>query len=48
MIVIPPPKPVLRIARIITVDDTGDEAWWDADDLKAAHPELFTTRKETP
>lgn len=47
MIIAPTPGPVgpvLRIDRIITVDDAGDERWWDYDDLLREHPEVFTRR----
>ena len=36
-----PPEPRLRIDRIVTVDADGDVRWWDPDDLKSEHPELF-------
>ena len=39
MIVVAPPR--LRIARVVTVDETGEKRWWDYDDLRREHPELF-------
>lgn len=38
----PTPKPDwIRIDRVITIDSTGDERWWDLADLRVEHPELF-------
>lgn len=40
----PPPAPKpdwIRIDRVITIDSTGDERWWDLADLRVEHPELF-------